>query len=58
MEEQLADGREWLFDTETPSLADVSVHFIFSWVSIFRRVKDLFDPKTFPKSIAVRRIKA
>ncbi|KAG6821247.1 hypothetical protein H0H93_002357 [Arthromyces matolae] len=32
LEEQLNDGREWLFDSQLPSLADVSVHFILSWL--------------------------
>ncbi|KAF8076344.1 hypothetical protein FPV67DRAFT_1471382 [Lyophyllum atratum] len=27
LEEQFRDGREWLFDSELPSLADISVHF-------------------------------
>lgn len=52
LEEQLADGREWLFDTESPSLADVSLHFIYLWGMYFRGLKDLYDPQTFPKSIA------
>jgi len=34
-DEQLADGREWLFDTELPSLADISVHFIYDWIRPF-----------------------
>ncbi|KAG6817457.1 hypothetical protein H0H87_008625 [Tephrocybe sp. NHM501043] len=32
LEEQLNDGREWLFDSKLPSLADISVHFILTWV--------------------------
>ncbi|KAJ6614280.1 hypothetical protein B0H10DRAFT_2045500 [Mycena sp. CBHHK59/15] len=53
VEEQLSDGREWLFDTELPSLADVSVHFIYSWVNSkpFSGVESLFDPNTFPKAL-------
>ncbi|KAJ7047403.1 hypothetical protein C8F04DRAFT_1058710 [Mycena alexandri] len=51
VEEQLADGREWLFDTELPSLADISVHFVYAWIKPFRGVESLFDPKTFPKSL-------
>lgn len=27
MEEQLIDGRQWLFDTQEPTLADISVHY-------------------------------
>ncbi|KAG6829802.1 hypothetical protein H0H87_010143 [Tephrocybe sp. NHM501043] len=30
LEEQLSDGREWLFDSELPSLADVTIHFILT----------------------------
>ncbi|KAG5343094.1 hypothetical protein C0989_000084 [Termitomyces sp. Mn162] len=32
LEEQLNDGREWLFNSELPSLADITVHFILTWV--------------------------
>ncbi|KAG6873303.1 hypothetical protein C0995_000456 [Termitomyces sp. Mi166 len=32
LEEQLSDDREWLFDSELPSLADITVHFILTWV--------------------------
>ncbi|KAI0353460.1 hypothetical protein OH77DRAFT_1457917 [Trametes cingulata] len=52
LEEQLADGREWLFDTETPSLADISVHFSWAWMQQFRSLRDLFDKSKFPASIA------
>ncbi|CAK5275579.1 unnamed protein product [Mycena citricolor] len=52
VEEQLSDGREWLFDSEGPSLADVSVNFVYAWVQTFRGVESLFDPSTFPKSLA------
>ncbi|KAJ7638778.1 hypothetical protein FB45DRAFT_903796 [Roridomyces roridus] len=51
VEEQLADGREWLFDTELPSLADFAVHFVYRWVQGFRGVESLFDPATFPNSL-------
>ncbi|OCH84663.1 hypothetical protein OBBRIDRAFT_863201 [Obba rivulosa] len=36
LEEQLADGRERLIDTETPSLADLSAHLAFKWVRFFK----------------------
>jgi hypothetical protein len=49
----LSDGREWLFDTELPSLADVSVHFVYAWIKPFRGVESLFDAGTFPKSLEV-----
>jgi len=51
IEEQLFDGREWLFDTELPSLADISVHFVFAWIKSFRGVDSLFDAKTFPRML-------
>lgn len=50
LEEQLSDGREWLFDTELPSLADISVYFIYSWIQLFWK-KGLFDTQKFPKSL-------
>ncbi|KAJ7498962.1 hypothetical protein FB451DRAFT_1203674 [Mycena latifolia] len=51
VEEQLSDGREWLFDTELPSLADVSVHFIYNWIKPFPGVDSLLDASTFPRSL-------
>lgn len=50
LEEQLADGREWLFDTDLPSLADLSIYFVYAWVQLFRK-RDLFDTQKFPKSL-------
>ncbi|KAG7449324.1 uncharacterized protein BT62DRAFT_945497, partial [Guyanagaster necrorhizus] len=52
-EEQLCDGREWLFDTTSPSLADISLHVVYSWVKSFRRLetKALFDEHKFPHVI-------
>ncbi|KAI0663275.1 hypothetical protein C8Q70DRAFT_907485 [Cubamyces menziesii] len=52
LEEQLADGREWLMDTETPGLADLTVHFSWAWMQQFRSLRDLFDRARFPASIA------
>ncbi|KAF7351954.1 Glutathione s-transferase [Mycena venus] len=49
VEEQLSDGREWLFDTELPSLADVSVQVIFAWIRRNHVAESLFDPGIFPK---------
>lgn len=51
LEEQLSDGREWLFDTESPSLADVAAHIFYSWASYMRILKDLFDKTKFQKSV-------
>jgi len=47
-EEQLADGREWLFDTELPGLADISVHFLYSWIQPFA-LEGLFDAEGIPR---------
>lgn len=52
VEEQLRDGREWLFDTESPGLADISVHFLLAWVGKFPGVKNLYD--TAPTTCQVR----
>lgn len=54
LEEQLSDGRKWLLDTETPGLADISAHILFGWVSVFKILKDLFDPKVVPHTVEVR----
>lgn len=51
VEEQLNDSREWLFDTELPSLADVSVHFVFAWGRSFKGTDSLFDAKRIPRTI-------
>ncbi|KAJ7283692.1 hypothetical protein C8J57DRAFT_1293289 [Mycena rebaudengoi] len=51
VEEQLSDGREWLFDTELPSFGDVSAHFVFNWIKTFRGVESLFDVETFPNAL-------
>ena len=56
LEEQLSDGREWLMDTESPGLADLSVHYVWEWMLQFRplrHMKDLFDPTVFPATVAV-----
>ncbi|KAH9852892.1 hypothetical protein C2E23DRAFT_824073 [Lenzites betulinus] len=52
IEQQLTDGREWLLDTETPSLADISVQFPWAWIQQFRSLRDLFDRAKFPATIA------
>lgn len=44
-------------DTETPSLVDVSVHYVWEWMLQFRALrhtKDLFDTATIPATTAVR----
>lgn len=54
LEEQLSDGREWLLDTEIPGLADISAHILFGWIAVFKHLRDLFDLKTVPHTVAVR----
>ncbi|KAJ6552763.1 hypothetical protein B0H19DRAFT_995226 [Mycena capillaripes] len=51
IEEQLSDGREWIFDTEHPSLADVSLHSILAYLKCIPAAESLFDPTTCPKSL-------
>lgn len=54
VEEQLSDDREWLFDTESPSVADLSIHFAYNWAKsdAFGDItKPLFDNKRFPKAM-------
>ncbi|KAF7355287.1 Glutathione S-transferase [Mycena sanguinolenta] len=50
LEEQLSDGRDWLFETQTPSLADISVHFLLVWIK--HRIpgsETVLDANTIPK---------
>ncbi|KAF8655304.1 hypothetical protein AX16_003201 [Volvariella volvacea WC 439] len=49
VEEQLADDREWLFDTNLPGLADISVYFVLAWLKSFRGLEALFDQSKFPR---------
>ncbi|KAJ7904484.1 hypothetical protein B0H14DRAFT_2327820 [Mycena olivaceomarginata] len=51
LEEQLSDGREWLFETQLPSFADLSVHFMFAWIKRLPNTASLFDASTVPKSL-------
>ncbi|ESK92203.1 glutathione s-transferase [Moniliophthora roreri MCA 2997] len=46
VEEQVADGREWLFDTEGPSLADVAIHWVCEYFKDYDA--SLLDDKKFP----------
>ncbi|RPD66735.1 hypothetical protein L226DRAFT_498293 [Lentinus tigrinus ALCF2SS1-7] len=55
IEEQLADRRTWLMDTETPGLADISIHYVWEWMQQFRPLRymqDLFDPASIPATTA------
>jgi len=51
VEEQLSDSREWLFDSELPSLADISVHFVLTWAKSFDRKGSLFDIERIPNTL-------
>jgi len=52
LEEQLDDGRDWLFDTEQPGYADISVHSVYAWILNFRGMKDVLSSTKFPKANA------
>ncbi|KAF8897500.1 hypothetical protein BD779DRAFT_382010 [Infundibulicybe gibba] len=52
IEEQLHDSREWLFDTELPSLADISVHFVCAWILNFPGSSDIVHDTTYPHTLA------
>ncbi|KZT13057.1 uncharacterized protein LAESUDRAFT_733605 [Laetiporus sulphureus 93-53] len=52
LEQQLTDEREWVMDTESPSLADVSVHFLIIWMQNMKTLDDLFDKNTLPNTLA------
>ncbi|KAF8528932.1 hypothetical protein BU17DRAFT_80078 [Hysterangium stoloniferum] len=51
-EEQLSDGREWLFNTVAPGLSDISLHFILAWIQPFPGISDVFDKTKFPKTLS------
>ncbi|KAE9410458.1 hypothetical protein BT96DRAFT_953057 [Gymnopus androsaceus JB14] len=51
IDEQLQDGREWLFDTKLPSLVDIGVEFIYSWVRGFQNTASLFDSSKSPYAL-------
>jgi hypothetical protein len=54
IEGQLSDGREWLFDTVSPSLADVSVFAVLDMIRQNEDIKDdIFDKSRFPNIIQV-----
>lgn len=44
----LKDGREWLFDTATPSLADIALHFLLFWVYSAKGTESVFDKTKVP----------
>ncbi|KAL1739633.1 hypothetical protein HDZ31DRAFT_68741 [Schizophyllum fasciatum] len=45
LEEQLADGRQWLLETTTPGLADLSVFFVLNWARSLPGTSTLFADK-------------
>ena len=53
LEEQLKDGREWLFDTSRPGYGDLSAHFFWGWMLKFRGMKDVMSPSKFPYTTKV-----
>ncbi|KAF3917816.1 hypothetical protein ABW20_dc0104777 [Dactylellina cionopaga] len=50
----LADGREWVLNTSSPTLADIEAVWVFKWVSTIPGgwPKDLISPTQFPKVFA------
>jgi len=52
LEEQLSDGREWLFDTVHPGYGDLSLHFFYAWIQLFRSLKDVLSSQKVSKTIA------
>ncbi|CCL98450.1 uncharacterized protein FIBRA_00448 [Fibroporia radiculosa] len=51
LENQLADGRDWLMDTVGPSLADIAAHFVFVWVRGMQTLGDILDAAVFPRTM-------
>ncbi|KAF5329306.1 hypothetical protein D9619_009252 [Psilocybe cf. subviscida] len=51
LEQHLADGRSFLFVTTAPSLADISMHFLFSRIRGFPGTKELFDANCTPNVV-------
>ena len=54
IEEQLSDGREWLFDTTLPGLGDVSIQFTLTWIKGLPTSKELWDTSRYPLTLSVR----
>ncbi|KAH8106019.1 hypothetical protein BXZ70DRAFT_917812 [Cristinia sonorae] len=52
LEQQLSDGRQWIMDTTSPGLVDISAHVVFRWLGFFKSVREIFDINVFPQSIA------
>ena len=52
-EEQLADGRDWLFDTVEPGLGDIAAYTVYGWAYRFRGVRAVFSSDKFPMASKV-----
>lgn len=50
-EEQLSDGREWLFNTEAPSFGDISLHFVLTWMQALPATKGVLNERSTPKTL-------
>lgn len=53
LEEQLSDGREFVFDTEEVGYGDLAIYAVYGWVLRFRGAKAALTPEKFPNSHAV-----
>lgn len=53
LDEQLADGRDWLFDTEQLSYGDISLFYFYGWYHRVRKAAAVFDAKKFPHAMQV-----
>ncbi|PPQ63867.1 hypothetical protein CVT24_009493 [Panaeolus cyanescens] len=52
LEQQLSNGREWLLDTESPSMADMAIHSLIAWGKTLPDTEDVFSKDRFPLTIA------
>ncbi|GJE84974.1 glutathione S-transferase family protein [Phanerochaete sordida] len=52
VEEQLADGRQWLMDTESVGLVDLAAHTFFTWMRRFKSLHGLFNEDSIPCTLA------
>lgn len=54
LEEQLGDGREFVFDTEYAGYGDLSIYAVYGWVQRFRGARTALNAEKFPHTHAVR----
>ncbi|KAH8113218.1 hypothetical protein DFH11DRAFT_325744 [Phellopilus nigrolimitatus] len=52
LEEQLVDGREWVFDTAAVGYGDISIYSVYGWIIRFRGMREVLSVEKFPKSFA------